>query len=67
MSAMGMKNHQLVGNLKDFRECHIRPDWLLIYQKKDDILILAPCPHRNTRRPFQEINLGRAFYDFGRC
>lgn len=34
------RDHQLKGNLKDFRECHIRPDWLLIYQKKDDELIL---------------------------
>ena len=34
------RDHQLKGNLKDFRECHIRPDWLLIYQKKEDELIL---------------------------
>lgn len=26
------KDHQLTGNLSDFRECHIEPDWLLIYQ-----------------------------------
>lgn len=25
------KDHQLIGNLKDFRECHIQPDWLLMY------------------------------------
>lgn len=23
--------HALVGNMKGFRECHISPDWLLIY------------------------------------
>lgn len=34
-------DHQLVGNLKKFRECHIRPDWLLIYQKIDEKLILV--------------------------
>jgi len=34
-------DHQLTGNLKDFRECHIRPDWLLIYQKIQDKLILV--------------------------
>ena len=34
-------DHQLTGNLKDFRECHIEPDWLLIYQIRDDILILT--------------------------
>ncbi len=34
-------DHQLTGNLKDFRECHIEPDWLLVYQKHDDVLILT--------------------------
>lgn len=29
-------DHPLSGNWKDFRECHIEPDWLLIYQKRDD-------------------------------
>jgi mRNA interferase YafQ len=26
------KDHQLTGNLQNFRECHIEPDWILIYQ-----------------------------------
>ncbi len=26
------KDHQLKGTLKDCRECHIEPDWLLIYR-----------------------------------
>lgn len=26
------KNHPLIGNYKGFMECHIEPDWLLIYQ-----------------------------------
>lgn len=34
-------DHQLTGNLKDFRECHIEPDWLLIYRIHEDILILT--------------------------
>lgn len=34
-------DHQLSGNLKEFRECHIEPDWLLIYQIKKDKLILV--------------------------
>ena len=25
------KDHPLSGDYKDFRECHIKPDWLLIY------------------------------------
>jgi len=35
------KDHQLSGELKDFRECHIEPDWLLIYQIFKDKLILS--------------------------
>jgi len=26
-------NHKLVGNFKNRWECHIEPDWLLVYQK----------------------------------
>jgi mRNA interferase YafQ len=29
-------DHLLVGDLNDCRECHIRPDLLLIYRKPDD-------------------------------
>ncbi len=35
------KDHQLSGSLSDFRECHIEPDWLLMYQIYDDILIIS--------------------------
>lgn len=35
------KDHQLTGNLSDFRECHIEPDWLLIYQIFENELILS--------------------------
>ena len=34
------KDHQLKGEWKDFRECHIEPDWLLIYRIENDELIL---------------------------
>ena len=34
-------DHQLTGNLKDYRECHIEPDWLLIYRIEKDILVLT--------------------------
>ena len=33
-------DHCLEGNWAGHRELHIRPDWLLIYQKKDNLLIL---------------------------
>jgi addiction module toxin, relE/stbE family len=35
------RDHQLGGNLRDFRECHIEPDWLLLYQIHEDQLILS--------------------------
>ncbi len=34
-------DHDLVGQWKDFRECHIRSDLLLIYRKEPDIIRLA--------------------------
>jgi mRNA interferase YafQ len=33
-------DHQLIGNLNDFRECHIESDWLLMYQIFEAELIL---------------------------
>lgn len=35
------RDHDLHGNYEGFRECHIQPDWLLIYLKENDILTLA--------------------------
>ncbi|WP_157978186.1 type II toxin-antitoxin system YafQ family toxin [Helicobacter burdigaliensis] len=35
------KDHKLKGKFKDFRECHIKPNLLLVYQKQEDILILT--------------------------
>ena len=35
------RDHQLSGQLNDFRECHIEGDWLLIYQFFEDELILS--------------------------
>jgi len=34
------KDHQLQGELKEFKECHIKSDLLLIYRIKDDRLEL---------------------------
>lgn len=33
-------DHQLVGNYKGYRECHIEPDWLLIYKISDHLQVL---------------------------
>ncbi len=34
------KDHSLSGNYKGCRECHLIPEWLLIYQIKENDLIL---------------------------
>ncbi|ALV00752.1 type II toxin-antitoxin system YafQ family toxin [Campylobacter jejuni] len=34
------KDHALKGNYIGFRECHIKPDLLLVYRKNNDILEL---------------------------
>ncbi|RDU69776.1 type II toxin-antitoxin system YafQ family toxin [Helicobacter aurati] len=35
------QDHKLKGEFKDFRECHIKPDLLLVYQKQENLLILT--------------------------
>ena len=35
------RDHALVGNWASFRECHIEPDWLLIYRIESDVLVLT--------------------------
>lgn len=34
-------DHLLVGNYKGYRECHVNPDWLLIYKRKDAVKIVS--------------------------
>ena len=34
------RDHQLVGNYSGCRECHITPDWLLVYEYEEGDLIL---------------------------
>ena len=34
------RDHGLTGGLKEFRNCHIEPDWILIYKLTHDTLIL---------------------------
>ena len=35
------KDHELSGNWAGYRECHIQPDWLLVYRIDNDILVLT--------------------------
>ncbi len=34
------RDHSLYGNYKGVRECHLEPDLLLLYQYKEEILVL---------------------------
>lgn len=34
-------DHALTGNWKGYRECHVHPDWLLIYELLEDVLVLS--------------------------
>lgn len=35
------RDHQLHGDYEGYRECHITPNWLLIYVKDTDIKIIS--------------------------
>lgn len=44
------KDHQLLGEMKDYRECHVFPDILLVYQIDDEteiIKLVALDSHSN--------------------
>ena len=34
------KDHPLTGNWSGYRDCHIEPDWILIYRIEEDSLVL---------------------------
>ncbi len=34
------KDHSLIGEWKGYRDCHIEPDWILIYKRTIDTLTL---------------------------
>ena len=35
------RDHKLIGDYEGCRECHIQPDWLLIYYIENDVLTLT--------------------------
>lgn len=39
--AEDLMDHQLAGGYKCYRECHIQPNWLLIYKKTERDLVLT--------------------------
>lgn len=51
------KDHALKGNYICFRECHIKPDLLLVYRKIDDILELYLANLGNHNNIFQSSSI----------
>lgn len=47
------KDHPLVGNFKGCRECHIKPDLLLVYKKVDEILVINALQISNHSKIFK--------------
>ena len=35
------RDHPLRGNYSGYRECHIEPDWLLVYKISENVLVLT--------------------------
>lgn len=44
---LGKRDHALTGNYAGFRECHIAPDWLLVYCIQENQLVLV-CARTGT-------------------
>ena len=48
------RDHALTGDWTGYRECHVTPDWLLVYSKEEEsgelILILTRLANHNTLR-----------------
>ncbi|KAF0144994.1 MAG: hypothetical protein FD156_1321 [Nitrospirae bacterium] len=45
---MRYKDHKLIGNLEGHRECHIEPNWLLVYriqQSEETIVFVRTGSH----------------------
>ena len=47
------RDHALTGNWKGHRECHIMPDWLLVYKKPTDggllLLLIRAASHNDLK------------------
>lgn len=41
------KDHSLIGKWKNHRDCHLEPDWVLIYRLTQDSLILERTGSHN--------------------
>ena len=51
------RDHDLTGNYKGTRECHIEPDWVLIYEIQNNVLVLMLYRLGRLLRTIQKIDL----------
>ena len=58
------RDHGLTGNYEGFRECHIEPDWLLMYQIFEKNLFFLP--QRLVLTPICLVNRNLLYYIFFR-
>ena len=49
------RDHDRSGDWAGHRECHILPDWLLVYRIEDDVLVLT-LARTGTQRLVRQIN-----------
>ena len=50
------KDHALTGKYVEFRECHIKPDWLLIYRVEWNRRLLNSCSLEQVLTPISSIS-----------
>lgn len=48
------KDHELSGNYKGTRECHIEPDFLLVYERNKTVLVLMLYRAGTHSEPFKK-------------
>lgn len=58
------KDHALSGDWIGHRECHIQPDWLLVYRIEDDVLVLTLARTGTHSDLFGNESTGRRMENF---
>lgn len=58
------KDHALTGNWAGHRECHVLPDWLLVYRIEDDVLVLTLAPPEHTAIYLENESIDRRMENF---
>ena len=53
------RDHDLSGDWAGHRECHILPDWLLVYRIEDDVLVLTLARTAPLRIPMAQTKMSR--------